>query len=276
MSYPMREKDPRDFSDSNFQQFKFDQASSKNASSVALHHQNLASRYFHSRRKPQGEIEKPWLQKKDPRQRWQTLFPLIGLLIGFGLSGYLVFDGLKSVETADYCTVYEDDFFNGFNDKIWTKEVEVGGFGNGQFDECTSTDENVFVSDGILHIKPTLQDARLVENNNVINLTANGLCTGEGWKSCVVSTNTTNGTIVNPAKSARINTKLGASIQYGRVEVVAKLPKGDWLWPAIWMLPVENTYGPWPESGEVCDKKDPFRSTSGVLRDCAWVARLKY
>jgi hypothetical protein len=21
------------------------------------------------------------------------------------------------------------------------------------------------------------------------------------------------------------------------VEVVAKLPQGDWLWPAIWMLP---------------------------------------
>ena len=23
------------------------------------------------------------------------------------------------------------------------------------------------------------------------------------------------------------------------------------LWPAIWMLPVNNTYGPWPMSGEI-------------------------
>ncbi len=23
------------------------------------------------------------------------------------------------------------------------------------------------------------------------------------------------------------------------------------LWPAIWMLPENNTYGPWPLSGEV-------------------------
>jgi beta-glucanase (GH16 family) len=67
----------------------------------------------------------------------------------------------------------------------------------------------------------------------------------------VTGTNTTNGTIVNPAKSGRINTKVGASIKYGRVEVEAKLPSGDWLWPAIWMLPVSNAYGAWPRSGEI-------------------------
>ena len=31
----------------------------------------------------------------------------------------------------------------------------------------------------------------------------------------------------------------------------AKLPKGDWLWPAIWMLPRYNEYGQWPASGEI-------------------------
>jgi len=36
-----------------------------------------------------------------------------------------------------------------------------------------------------------------------------------------------------------------------KVEVRAKLPRGDWLWPAIWMLPENNTYGPWPLSGEI-------------------------
>jgi beta-glucanase (GH16 family) len=33
--------------------------------------------------------------------------------------------------------------------------------------------------------------------------------------------------------------------------VEAKLPKGDWLWPAIWLLPEKNAYGQWPASGEI-------------------------
>ena len=104
---------------------------------------------------------------------------------------------------------------------------------------------------GKLIIKPTLQDASLIEQNNVINLTADGSCSSDLLKNCVTQTNLTAGTIVQPVKSGRINTKNGATIKYGRVEVTAKLPEGDWLWPAIWMLPVNNTYGPWPQSGEI-------------------------
>jgi beta-glucanase (GH16 family) len=40
-------------------------------------------------------------------------------------------------------------------------------------------------------------------------------------------------------------------MKYGRLEVKAQLPKGDWLWPAIWMIPVNNEYGQWPASGEI-------------------------
>ena len=29
------------------------------------------------------------------------------------------------------------------------------------------------------------------------------------------------------------------------------MPGGDWLWPAIWMLPVDDVYGAWPASGEI-------------------------
>lgn len=115
----------------------------------------------------------------------------------------------------------------------------------------TGTDENAFVKDGKLHIKPTLQDANLITKNNVVNLLSSKLCTSRVYSSCVALTNTTNGTIVNPVKSARLNTKKGATIKYGRVEVTAQLPAGDWLWPAIWMMPVTDTYGPWPLSGEI-------------------------
>lgn len=124
-------------------------------------------------------------------------------------------------------------------------------FSNGQFEETTVTDENVYVDGGKLIIKPTLQDKTLITSNNVINLTASGLCSSDILSNCVTSTNTTNGTIIQPVKSGRINTKKGATIKYGRVEVTAQMPEGDWLWPAIWMLPVNNTYGPWPLSGEI-------------------------
>jgi len=150
-----------------------------------------------------------------------------------------------------YCPVLSDDFSGGLNTNVWTQEAEVGGFGNGEFEQTTTTNENVYIENGKLVIKPTLQDATLIETNNVINLTAQGICSSPILSNCVASTNTTNGTIIPPVKSGRINTKKGATIKYGRVEVTASLPSGDWLWPAIWMLPVNNTYGPWPSSGEI-------------------------
>ncbi|KAK7962885.1 beta-1- 3-glucan-binding protein [Apiospora aurea] len=211
-------------------------------------------RYFHSRRVKKGEVEKPWLEKKDPKEKWVTILPIIGILVGLGVSGFLVWDGLRSVVHHKYCVVYEDDFNNGFRKDIWTPEVQVGGFGNGEFEQATDSPENVYVQDGILYIKPTLQDATLIEENAVINLTRDGTCTSKTLTDCVAVTNTTNGnaTIVPPTKSARLVTKNGpATIKYGRVEVTAKLPQGDWLWPAIWMMPVADTYGPWPASGEI-------------------------
>lgn len=51
--------------------------------------------------------------------------------------------------------------------------------------------------------------------------------------------------------SQRIRTKGVFSFRYGRVEARAKLPSGDWTWPAIWMLPEDKKYGGWPASGEI-------------------------
>lgn len=211
----------------------------------------LPSRYFHSRRVRKGEVEQPWREKKDPKEKWVTIIPLLGLAAGFAIAGFLIYDGLSSVVHHKYCSVLDDNFGSGIQSNIWTKEAEVGGFGNGQFEQTTLGDENVFVQDGKLIIKPTLQDATLIETNNVINLTADGTCSSDVLKNCVSQTNLTAGTIIQPVKSGRISTKNGPTIKYGRVEVTAKLPAGDWLWPAIWMLPVNETYGAWPLSGEI-------------------------
>lgn len=37
--------------------------------------------------------------------------------------------------------------------------------------------------------------------------------------------------ILNPIKSARIRTVYSFAFKYGKIEVRAKLPTGDWLWP---------------------------------------------
>ncbi|CAG9940465.1 unnamed protein product [Clonostachys rosea f. rosea IK726] len=210
-------------------------------------------RFFHSRRVQKGEVEKPWLGEKNPKEKWVTIFPLIGILVGLGISGFLVWDGLRSVVHHSYCPVMDEDFSGGLDSNIWTKEIEVGGFGNGEFGMTTGGDENVFIENGHLVIKATLQDAEKIEKDTVMNLLDDGTCTSDKWINCVAATNTTagNASIVPPTKTGRINTKKGASIKYGRVEVTAKLPKGDWLWPAIWMMPVKDTYGVWPASGEI-------------------------
>lgn len=68
---------------------------------------------------------------------------------------------------------------------------------------------------------------------------------------CAAVSNTTKGQIINPVRSARLNTKGKKTIKYGRVEVEARMPLGDWLWPAIWMMPEKSVYGDWPKSGEI-------------------------
>lgn len=88
------------------------------------------TRYFHSRRVKKGEVDQPWKANKDPKEKWVTIIPIIGMLIGFGIAGYLIYDGIASVTHHKYCPVMSDDFSSGtLNTDIWTQEAEVGGFG---------------------------------------------------------------------------------------------------------------------------------------------------
>ena len=103
---------------------------SANASSSALGLHAPQARYFHSRRVKKGEIEQPWRERKDPKEKWVTIIPLIGIAVGLVIAGILIWDGLRTVVNHEYCPVMSEDFSGGaLNSKIWTKEVEVGGFG---------------------------------------------------------------------------------------------------------------------------------------------------
>lgn len=90
---------------------------------------SLEPRFFHSRRVQKGSVEQPWRDKKDPKEKWVTIIPLFGLLVGLGITGVLIWDGLRSVVNHVYCPILSEDWSNGINTDIWTKEAEVGGFG---------------------------------------------------------------------------------------------------------------------------------------------------
>ena len=51
--------------------------------------------------------------------------------------------------------------------------------------------------------------------------------------------------------SARINTRDRFAFRYGRIEARIRLPAGQGLWPAFWLLPQDNAYGTWAASGEI-------------------------
>ena len=51
--------------------------------------------------------------------------------------------------------------------------------------------------------------------------------------------------------SARITTRDRFAFRYGRIEASIKLPAGQGLWPAFWMLSEDSPYGSWAATGEI-------------------------
>jgi beta-glucanase (GH16 family) len=51
--------------------------------------------------------------------------------------------------------------------------------------------------------------------------------------------------------SARIITRDRVAVRYGRIEARIRLPGGQGIWPAFWMMPQDSVYGTWAASGEI-------------------------
>lgn len=88
-------------------------------------------KYFRSRRVlDRTAIQKPWMHKsRDPREKWQNIIPMLGLIMGLGLAAAFIWVGYRSVSMNLYCEVISDDFTDGLNPEVWIKESEVGGSG---------------------------------------------------------------------------------------------------------------------------------------------------
>jgi beta-glucanase (GH16 family) len=150
--------------------------------------------------------------------------------------------------------IFEDNF-DEFDLKKWQHESTLAGGGSWEFEWYTNSRYNSYAEDGVLYIKPTLlADEKGEDFLSSGHLDINGgspadECTDPQRYGCVRDGTPTN--YLNPVKSARIRTVYSFSFKYGKVEVRAKLPAGDWLWPAIWLMPRWNQYSGWPVSGEI-------------------------
>ena len=168
----------------------------------------------------------------------------------------LLFLSLLSLSFCVEQLIFSDDF-DTLDARRWKHEQTLGGGGNWEFQYYCNNRSNSYVKNGVLYIKPTLTADTIGEdkvrggnyNFDIWGSDPASQCTGNAFYGCTRVSGSPN--YVNPVQSARLRTAESFTFKYGRVEVRAKLPRGDWLWPAIWMLPRYQDYGLWPASGEI-------------------------
>ncbi|XP_018014472.1 beta-1,3-glucan-binding protein [Hyalella azteca] len=156
--------------------------------------------------------------------------------------------------TAFPCQIFNDEF-DFFDFSAWEHEMTMGGGGNWEFQAYVNNRSVTYTHDSTLFIKPQLvadwQGEAFLTTGTWDMWGAHGRnekCTGNAFYGCFRAG--ANG-LLNPVMSGRLRTLPFFGVAFGRVEVRAKLPRGDWLWPAIWMMPRNFEYGLWPASGEI-------------------------
>jgi len=146
--------------------------------------------------------------------------------------------------------------FDEFDLRTWSHEITASGGGNWEFEWYgNNRANNSYVENGTLFLRASLSEDFLgvppTRDQTVLQpggAFPNQCSDSNDW-GCRRQTGGAN--IINPVQSAKISTKESFSFRYGRVEVRAKMPQGDWLWPAIWLMPRYAQYGGWPASGEI-------------------------
>lgn len=141
-----------------------------------------------------------------------------------------------SSSTATSWQLVWSDEFNGsaIDTNKWSFEKNCMGGGNNELQCYTDRADNAYVSDGKLHIVAKKE-------------TFNGQAKGDDDPTY----NPGDTSVKRDYTSARLRTKNKGDWKFGRMEIRAKLPQGQGIWPAIWMLPTEWKYGGWPLSGEI-------------------------
>lgn len=146
-----------------------------------------------------------------------------------------VYQVVYPADTKDnWNLVWNDEFSgNSLDTSKWDYQTGngaaygVSGWGNDEAQIYTRSDENTSVKDGKLTITAKKE--------------------GNGYTSARLRT--VKEEIGSDGKAATgTPLKIGT---YGKVEAKIKMPAGDGIWPAFWMLPHDSEYGTWASSGEI-------------------------
>jgi len=158
------------------------------------------------------------------RRKNISIFIIIVVIIGCTKNKAIIENDGKNdtIPVPDGWELVWNDEFDGNTIDLdkWEYEVNAHGGGNNELQYYTDRSQNSWVKDGLLTIQ-------------ALKETFTG---PEGTREYT---------------SARLRTKKRGDWKYGRFEIRAKLPYGQGLWPAIWMLPTDWVYGGWATSGEI-------------------------
>jgi beta-glucanase (GH16 family) len=130
----------------------------------------------------------------------------------------------------DWKPVWADEFNGPALDlSKWSYAEDCGGGGNNERQCYTASPANVSVRGGVLRLTALRQ-------------ATTGIADPWSGSKATRTLDYSSGKLVTTGK---------ASWRYGRVEVRARVPGGQGVWPAIWMMPEKSAYGGWPRSGEI-------------------------
>uniref|UniRef100_A0A6P7GA73 Beta-1,3-glucan-binding protein-like n=1 Tax=Diabrotica virgifera virgifera TaxID=50390 RepID=A0A6P7GA73_DIAVI len=142
------------------------------------------------------------------------------------------------------------DDFSTKRDDFWTVEQRYADAPDYEFVLYVNKPEVFQIKDSNLHIRPVPSE----------DIFGNGFLTSEYdlGNSCTAPIGTTDckrkydaGFILPPIASAQLTTKNKVAFKYGKIEVRAKLPKGDWIYPEIYLTPANEKYGLKSQSGQI-------------------------
>lgn len=134
---------------------------------------------------------------------------------------------------AQWSLVWSDEFDGTELDRSkWAPEESCWGGGNNERQCYTDRPENIVVDGGFLYLKARRESFTGPDRPPEIALNPNPQVTRE-------------------YTSGKVRTRGLHAWKYGRIEVRAKVPAGQGMWPAVWMMPADDAYGGWPLSGEI-------------------------
>ena len=167
---------------------------------------------------------------------------LISLLITFAPFWASAVDN-KAVDDK-WSLVWADEFDGDALDlKKWSVEDDCWGGGNEERQCYTKDPKNVSVQGGQLVISARKEKTRGFANTR----------SARSGEVPLVGGTKRYQKVKRPFSSGRIVTRNKGDWKYGRIEARMKLPTGQGLWPAFWMLPTDyalvqdDKFKPWVE-----------------------------